>query len=112
PGGSPTFDTILASFDRLSDLANAIATSGNNQIDTRLVALRQQTASTQRRLFWESVLLVPLTLIAILALTLMVGRPLRGIDRAISELGRGTFSRSIEVSGPRDLERLGAQLEW
>jgi two-component system, NtrC family, sensor histidine kinase GlrK len=112
PAGSPAFDNILASFDRLSDLANAIATSGNNQIDTRLVALRQQTASTQRRLFWESVLLVPLTLIAILALTLMVGRPLRGIDRAISELGRGTFSRAIEVSGPRDLERLGAQLEW
>ena len=55
---------------------------------------------------------MPLTLIAILALTLSIGRPLRAIDRAISELGRGTFSRPIEVSGPRDLERLGAQLEW
>ena len=55
---------------------------------------------------------MPLTLVAILALTLSIGRPLRAIDRAISELGRGTFSRSIEVSGPRDLERLGAQLEW
>jgi two-component system sensor histidine kinase GlrK len=51
-------------------------------------------------------------LVAILALTLSIGRPLRAIDRAISELGRGTFSRAIEVSGPRDLERLGAQLEW
>jgi two-component system sensor histidine kinase GlrK len=112
PTGSAAFETILSSFDRLSDLANAIALSGNGQIDARLEALRQQTASTQRRLFWQSALLAPLTLIAILALTLMVGRPLRGIDRAISELGRGTFSRPIEVSGPRDLERLGAQLEW
>jgi len=112
PPGSPAFTTILSRIDRLNDLATAISTSGNNQIDTRLVALRQQTASTQRRLFWQSALLVPLTLVAILALTLMIGRPLRGIDRAISELGRGTFSRAIEVSGPRDLERLGAQLEW
>jgi two-component system sensor histidine kinase GlrK len=112
PPGSPTFATILSRIDRLNDLANAIATSGNNQIDARLESLRQQTASTQRRMFWQSALLVPLTLIAILALTLMIGRPLRAIDRAISELGRGTFSRSIEVSGPRDLERLGAQLEW
>jgi two-component system sensor histidine kinase GlrK len=112
PPGSTAFTTILSRIDRLTDLANVIATSGNNQIDTRLVALRQQTASTQRRLFWQSALLVPLTLIAILALALMIGRPLRGIDRAISELGRGTFSRAIEVSGPRDLERLGAQLEW
>ena len=112
PPGSTAFATILARIDRLNDLAKSISDSGNRQIDARLEGLRQQTASTQRRMFWESALLAPLTLVAILALTLMIGRPLRGIDRAISELGRGTFSRAIEVSGPRDLERLGAQLEW
>ena len=112
PPGSPTFDTILTRIDSLNDLANAIAASGNRQIDARLEEMQRQTVSTQKRLFWQSALLAPLTLIAILALTLSIGRPLRAIDRAISELGRGTFSRSIEVQGPRDLERLGAQLEW
>jgi two-component system sensor histidine kinase GlrK len=109
---SPEFASILSRITRLTDLADAIASSGNRQIDDRLAELDQHTASTQRRLFWQSALLAPLTLVAILALTLSIGRPLRAIDRAISELGRGTFSRSIEVSGPRDLERLGAQLEW
>lgn len=112
PAGSTAFATVLARIDRLNELASDIALSGNRQIDARLNALQQQTTGTQRRLFWQSALLAPLTLIAILALTLSVGRPLRAIDRAISELGRGTFSRAIEVSGPRDLERLGAQLEW
>jgi two-component system sensor histidine kinase GlrK len=112
PPDSITFANILTQIDRLNDLASAITSSGNTQIDARLAELDQQTASTQRRLFWQSALLAPLTLIAILALTLSIGRPLRAIDRAISELGRGTFSRTIEVSGPRDLERLGAQLEW
>ena len=112
PPGSTAFATILARFDRLNKLADTIAESGNTQIDARLAELQRQTASTQRRLVWQSALLAPLTLIAILALTLSIGRPLRAIDRAISELGRGTFSRSIEVPGPRDLERLGAQLEW
>jgi two-component system sensor histidine kinase GlrK len=112
PPGSTAFATILTRIDRLGDLASAIALSGNRQIDARLEALQQQTTSTQKRLFWQSALLVPFTLVAILSLTLSIGRPLRAIDRAISELGRGTFSRSIEVSGPRDLERLGAQLEW
>ncbi|HYJ42069.1 MAG TPA: HAMP domain-containing sensor histidine kinase [Steroidobacteraceae bacterium] len=112
PPGSPAFATILTRIDRLTDLANAIAASGNTQIDARLAEMQRQTSSTQKRLFWQSALLAPLTLIAILALTLSIGRPLRAIDRAISELGRGTFSRSIEVQGPRDLERLGAQLEW
>jgi len=112
PPGSTAFATILARIDRLNDLADSIAASGNRQIDARLAELQRQTASTQRRLFWQSALLAPLTLIAILALTLSIGRPLRAIDRAISELGRGTFSRPIDVQGPRDLERLGAQLEW
>jgi two-component system sensor histidine kinase GlrK len=112
PSGSAAFATILARIDKLKDLANDIAKSGNAQIDARLQALQQHTASTQRRLFWQSALLAPLTLVAILFLTISIGRPLRAIDRAISELGRGTFSRAIEVSGPRDLERLGAQLEW
>ena len=109
---SPAFASVLTRFDRLSDLAKDIADNGNRQIDVRLADLQRHTTSTQKRLFWQSALLVPLTLIAILSLTLSIGRPLRAIDRAISELGRGTFSRSIEVSGPRDLERLGAQLEW
>ncbi len=113
PPNSPAFPAIArrASTASASSPA-AIAESGNQQIDVRLAEMQRQTASTQKRLFWQSALLVPLTLIAILALTLSIGRPLRAIDRAISELGRGTFSRSIEVSGPRDLERLGAQLEW
>jgi two-component system sensor histidine kinase GlrK len=112
PPGSTAFASILGRIDRLSELAASIARSSNQQIEVRLAEMHRQTQSTQKRLFWQSALLVPLTLVAILALTLSVGRPLRAIDRAISELGRGTFSRSIEVSGPRDLERLGAQLEW
>jgi two-component system, NtrC family, sensor histidine kinase GlrK len=110
--GSPAFDGIVDRIDRLNELAGAIAQSGGSQINEHLAEMQGQTQRTQKRLFWQSALLVPLTLIAILALTLSIGRPLRAIDRAISELGRGTFSRSIEVSGPRDLERLGAQLEW
>jgi two-component system sensor histidine kinase GlrK len=110
--GSSAFASTLGRIDRLNELAASIAQSSNRQVDMRLTEMKQQTESTQKRLFWQSALLAPLTLIAILALTLSIGRPLRAIDRAISELGRGTFSRSIEVQGPRDLERLGAQLEW
>jgi len=112
PPGSPAFASIVNRIDRLTELAEVIVASGNRNINARVIEMQGRTQSTQKRLFWQSALLVPLTLIAILWMTLSIGRPLRAIDRAISELGRGTFSRSIEVSGPRDLERLGAQLEW
>lgn len=99
-------------FGDLAALATKVAEQSNTQIDAEVAALEQQTQRARRRLLWQSALLLPLTVIAIIAVTLAVGRPLRLIDRAISELGSGTLSREIAVSGPRDLERLGRQLEW
>jgi len=77
-----------------------------------VAALEAQTQQARRRLLWQAALLVPLTIVAIIVLTLAVGRPLRQLDRAISELGEGTFSNQIAVGGPHDLEKLGGQLEW
>jgi two-component system sensor histidine kinase GlrK len=103
---------LLQSFADLSALADRAAEESNAQIDSQVVALEEQTNEARRRLLWQSALLLPLTLVAILGLALAVGRPLRQLDRAISELGRGSFSNPIRVWGPVDLERLGGQLEW
>ena len=99
-------------FSDLAALADKVTALGNAQIDSEVTALGEQTLIARRRLLLQTATLVPLTVIAILALTLLVGRPLRQLDRAISELGQGTFSNQIAVSGPHDLERLGGQLEW
>ncbi len=99
-------------FTELGALADKVAEQSNAQIDTEVAALEAQTQQARRRLLWQAALLVPLTIIAIFVLTIAVGRPLRQLDRAISELGEGTFSNQIAVSGPHDLERLGGQLEW
>ena len=55
---------------------------------------------------------MPGTLILVGFFVLLVGRPMRQIDRAIRELGKGDFGREISVSGPTDIETLGRQLEW
>jgi two-component system sensor histidine kinase GlrK len=99
-------------FVELAALADKVAAQSNAQIDTEVAALEAQTLQARRRLLWQAALLVPLTIIAIIVLTVAVGRPLRQLDRAISELGEGTFSNQIAVGGPHDLERLGGQLEW
>lgn len=99
-------------FTELGALADKVAEQSNAQIDVEVAALENQTQQARRRLLWQAALLVPLTIVAIFVLTIAVGRPLRQLDRAISELGEGTFSNQIAVSGPHDLERLGGQLEW
>jgi two-component system sensor histidine kinase GlrK len=109
---SPALTLTLSRIGSLDTLAGKIATSGNQIVDLQLAEMQRETERAQRRMFWQSALLAPLTLIAILALTLTIGRPLRAIDRAISELGQGNFANPIQVAGPVDLQRLGGQLEW
>jgi two-component system, NtrC family, sensor histidine kinase GlrK len=99
-------------FGQLSDLVDRVAQQSNSQVDIEIEGLESRTIEARKRLLWEAALLVPLAVVAIFVLTLGVGRPLRAIDRAISELGEGTFTNAIIVSGPSDLERLGGQLEW
>ena len=76
-------------------------------IDTRLNELEENTRSAQHALAWQSAALIPGTLVLVVLFLLLVGRPMRQVDRAIRELGEGDFSRPITVSGPNDIETLG-----
>jgi two-component system, NtrC family, sensor histidine kinase GlrK len=114
PASTAAADTaaLTRQFSKLSALVDEVAEQSNQQIDAEVAALRHQTDRARERLFWEAAGLLPVTLVEIIMLTLIVGRPLRQIDRAISEIGHGSISHPIAVKGPHDLERLGAQLEW
>src|SRR5215831_14911177 len=101
-----------ARFAQLSELVERVAQQNNAQVDAEVSALQERTLKVRQQLLWLAALLLPLAIVAVFVLTVGVGRPLRQLDRAISELGQGTFTNPIEVSGPHDLERLGGQLEW
>ena len=81
-------------------------------IEQELSALQEATAHAQQVSAWQTAALVPGTIVLALFFTLMVARPIRQIDKAISQLGQSGFSKPIEVKGPTDLEKLGRQLEW
>jgi len=103
---------LINAVAQLSELASKVSNRISSQIDRELASLQLATQRAQQNLFWETLLLVPMTLAVVGVFTYLFGRPIRAIDRAISELGRGTFSRPIAIRGPADLERLAAQLEW
>jgi two-component system, NtrC family, sensor histidine kinase GlrK len=103
---------ISQRFADLSTVAERIAKQSEAQIDAQVAGIQKRTLDAQRSLFWQSFLLIPLTIVAIIGVSVRIGRPLGQIDRVISELGAGNFSHPITVSGPTDLERLGRQLEW
>jgi two-component system, NtrC family, sensor histidine kinase GlrK len=110
--GAARASDLSGRFTQLGSLVERVAEQSNAQVDAEVKALEARTLEARKRLLWEAALLLPVAIVAVFLLTLGVGRPLRQLDRAISELGQGTFTNPIAVAGPHDLERLGRQLEW
>ncbi len=99
-------------FNVLNVEATRLAEQARLGIDGRLNQAERQASATQQGLLWAIMALVPAALGIAGIFWFYVLRPLRAIDRAISELGRGAFSHAIAISGPADLAALGRQLEW
>jgi two-component system sensor histidine kinase GlrK len=112
PPNSPRLAELINAFPHLSEMASKVSNRISEQIDRELKTLQFAAQRAQQKLFLQTLLLVPMTLVAVGVFTYVFGRPIRAIDRSISELGRGTFSRPIAIRGPADLERLASQLEW
>ena len=91
---------VINSFPQLADQAYKVSDRIGEQIDRELTNLQGAAQRAQQNLLWQTLLLVPMTLAVVGVFTYLFGRPIRAIDRAISELGRGTFSRPIVISGP------------
>jgi len=105
-------EATIAEFATLRQRVTRLSVILGSHIEAQLTALQQQTRDAQQVSAWQTAALLPGTVIVILYFTLLVARPIRQIDRAISQLGKSGFSKPIEVKGPTDLEKLGRQLEW
>ena len=107
-----SIDALIERFRILNTAARDVTQGMRIGINDRLNKLQADTRSAQQALAWQSAALIPGTLVLVILFLLLVGRPMRQVDRAIRELGEGDFSRPITVSGPNDIETLGRQLEW
>jgi two-component system sensor histidine kinase GlrK len=104
--------SLVARFDVLGIEASVLADQTRKGIDTRLLEVERGAQATQQWLLWAIMALVPASLALAAIFALFVLRPLRALDRAIDDLGRGAVSQPISIPGPVDLSALGRQLEW
>jgi two-component system sensor histidine kinase GlrK len=105
-------EEIVERFQRMALAAREIGEGMRIVINDRLAELEDTTRATQQTLAWQAAALLPGTAALIVLFLLFVGRPMRQIDRAIRALGEGEFQTGISISGPRDIQTLGRQLEW
>lgn len=108
-----SFDqNMTLSFTDLSNKATKIINKNNQVIDYESAQFKAKIAKTQRLLFWQTLTLIPLAILIAGLITWMIARPIRRMDAAIHQLGRGNYAHEIEINGPGDLRQLGARLNW
>ena len=99
-------------FAAAADAASELEQRFNDNIDEQLAQLQADAERTRDNLLWQAGLLLAFSILTAAFVTWRVSKPIRVLDRAISQLGEGRFSRHIRVDGPADLVALGRQLEW
>jgi two-component system sensor histidine kinase GlrK len=99
-------------FIDLADRARGILSGSSRLIDQQAAILSKTASEAQRVLFGLAFALIPLTLLSVGIFTALIAHPIRQVDQAIRHLGGGGFDKTISVSGPKDLQDLGRQLDW
>ncbi|OFE12938.1 hypothetical protein PHACT_07125 [Pseudohongiella acticola] len=99
-------------YPRLLETAYELTRLTSTWVDTRAALLREQTANSQRALNIRTLLLVCTALLLAVLFVTLITRPLRQLDIAIRDLGKGAYEQRIRIGGPTDLRLLGARLDW
>ena len=108
-----SFDqNMIDSFTSLSNQAYKITSLNNQLIDKESALFKTKVTKTQRLLFLQALTLVPLAVVIAGLITWMIARPIRRIDAAIGQLGKGDYEHEIDINGPGDLRLLGSRLNW
>ena len=84
----------------------------NDGISAQVKHLGDRALQIKRLTLYEVLLALPLTIVVAIFFIILITRPIKRLDRAISSLGDGDLASSIQVSGPKDIAALGDRLEW
>jgi len=103
---------LLDRFASLLILAQEFSTNSLQLIGQNVGKMSNIATQTRTLVEWELLILIPLVVFLALAFSIFIARPVRQIDEAILHMGQGKLTHPIHVSGPQNLEYLGARLDW
>ncbi len=103
---------LVDDYGRILDLARALDGMGREAVQRETAAMQTLSAEVDAFIFWQVVALIPVAVFLVAGSTFLILRPIRQIQTALKRLGEGDFQQQVNVSGPRDLEDLGRQIDW
>jgi len=99
-------------FGYISGRAQKLNALADQSVEAEVEKLRASAAKSRNQVFWQMLAMVPSALLLIAGFTYLLARPIADLDAAINRLGEGKLAKRISVTGPRDIEKLGEQLDW
>jgi two-component system sensor histidine kinase GlrK len=112
PSSNEFLKHLEREFAELATRTQSLNSLANQLIDQEVAALRASAAKSRNQVFWQLLAMVPSALLMIAGFTYLLARPIRDLGAAIHRLGEGKLAKRIYVTGPRDIEMLGEQLDW
>ncbi|MCW8945097.1 MAG: HAMP domain-containing histidine kinase [Sedimenticola sp.] len=102
----------LQGYETLTLQARALLQIGSREVVIESELLAQEADRVRQQMLLWAFLALPLALLLGLLFAYLLTRPIKRIERVISELGAGRFDQPIVIRGPSDLEDLGHHLDW
>lgn len=111
---APTANAQAAgdAFAAMNAIAQRVRDVAQARFDSELSGLQRGVERVRTALLALTVAIVVAALLAALAFARLVSRPVRQITTSIDALGRAELERPVRIAGPRDLQAIGASLDW
>jgi two-component system sensor histidine kinase GlrK len=102
----------LQGYETLTLQARVLQQIGSREVAIEAELLAQEANRVRQQMLLWVLLALPLALLLGLLFAYLLTRPIKRLERVISELGAGQFDQPILIHGPSDLEDLGHHLDW
>ena len=105
-------DTALAGYSEIGAIVSQLEQLSNAMMIQEVDIIRERVQNDKKTLIWQVSGLIGFTVLLVILFISLINKPVSQLDHGIERLGEGDFATPIVVSGPRDLESIGAKLDW
>lgn len=104
----------LNNFTELYEKLDFLTNGAREQLREDMLEQTAATSEAREKVIQTMLILVPITILMIVAFTVIIVQPMRKLKESIRRLGNEDPSEStpIALTGPSEFIRIGMQLEW
>jgi two-component system, NtrC family, sensor histidine kinase GlrK len=105
-------EAVLGEYSEIGTIVSQLEHLSNALMIQEVDILKELVQDNKETLFWQVSGLIGFSVLLVVLFISLINKPVSQLDKGIERLGEGDFATPIVVSGPRDLETIGAKLDW